>query len=72
MTCVIIEKNGVEIERRDYAIFREALAEYRRQTRNAWRRKSTYNAVQFFTGFPARMQYWRDGDRYDIELTQRV
>lgn len=59
----------------EYTSYAAALKEYRRQVRNAWRRKSAWNQCQFHhCGRPGgyvleRMQYYEGQTCYNVELT---
>lgn len=75
MFYVILQKGIQVTARREFTDYRAALCEYRRQVRNAWRRKSAYNQIQFnhcgrLGGYVLeRMQYHQAGACYNLELT---
>lgn len=57
---------------KEYTDYAAALKEYRRQVRNAWRRKSAWKQVQFHASrgdVLERMQYFQGGTCYNIELS---
>ena len=49
MFVVILEKGPAAVDLKEFATWEEAIKEYRRQVRNAWRRKSAWNQCQFHT-----------------------
>lgn len=65
MFVVILEKGPAGVDLKEFATWEEAIKEYRRQARNAWRRKSAYNQCQFHTmgtcSDALEMMTWRTG-----------
>lgn len=57
---------------KEFTDYKEARKEYRRQVRNAWRRKSAYNQMQFFKicgDTLERMHYVQGRTPYSVELS---
>ena len=57
---------------KEFTDYKEARKEYGRQVRNAWRRKTAWNQVQFHASrgdVLERMQYWQGRTCYNIELS---
>ena len=49
MFVVVLTKGPACVDLKVFATWEEARKEYRRQVRNAWRRKSAWNQCQFHT-----------------------
>lgn len=66
MATVTLWNNGFISDRKEYDTFNDAEKEFKRQARNAWRRKSAYNQVQYMLTYKMS---WRDqGGHYWLEL----
>lgn len=49
MFVVLLSQGPAAVDLKEFATWKEARNEYRRQVRNAWRRKSAWNQCQFNT-----------------------
>lgn len=66
MATVTLWNNGFISDRKEYDTFKDAVKEFKRQARNACRRKSAYNQVQYMLTYKMS---WRDqGGHYWLEL----
>ncbi len=72
MTKVCLSKNGHVQEVKVFEDFMDALREYKRQARNAWRRKRAFEHVEF--PLSQRMSWYEfpglfsDADHYYLEI----
>lgn len=65
MFVVLLSQGPAAVDLKEFGGYEEAKREYRRQARNAWRRKSAYNQCQFHTmgacSDALEMMTWRTG-----------
>ena len=72
MFCVILTKGAGLVDCKEFDRYEDARKEYRRQVRNAWRRKSAWSQVQFHYSYSDSLErmHWQQKDgAYNLELT---
>lgn len=68
----VVLRGGGHCTCKEFTDYAAGLKEYRRQARNAWRRKSAYCQIQFHNCRGVvleRMQYRQGAGVYNLELT---
>lgn len=66
MATVTLWNNGFISERKEYDTFKDAEKEFKRQARNAWRRRGAWMQCQYYLAY--RMSWHEKTGHYYLEL----